>query len=78
MSRADLELRDLAALGGWTERLSIRDRDAKTPRDPIVFVKGSKHLWEHGTGATCAEVTDGKYINHRHYTTLEEAMSEES
>lgn len=77
MTPEESELRDLAALGGWTELPSVI-------KQPLVFCKGDKHVWAHSQGATCAELTgDGvgvaiRYRNHRYYPTLADAIGKES
>ena len=84
--REDLKLRDYAIKKGWTVIYSQADlaynRTGLTledcPHNTIIFSKKNKRVWYCRLGWMAADIKGGRYLNHRVYEVLKDAIDSEN
>ena len=77
----DLALKLWAEFKGFITKLDSRDVDTASQKYAYQFVKDTKVIWQCIVGGrlkwACAELTEGRFSNHRYYGALKEALDVE-
>lgn len=78
--RNDLENKEYAISLGYEIEYHNQDRLYKRFDNPLFslsFKRGKKFIWQVKDGWMCAEIIAGSFTNHRRYTDLKNALTNE-